>query len=90
MHIAPADFAEFLKKIDGGGISGRQGKDILRKAFSEKRGLVDIIEEDGHAQVQDRASIEKAVDEVLAANPAQAPNTAAARPRCWASWWAPS
>ena len=71
MHITPADFAEFLKKIDGGGISGRQGKDILRKAFAGKRGLIEIIDEEGHAQVQDRGSIEKAVEGVIAEHPAQ-------------------
>ena len=72
LHITPEDFAQFLKKIDSGEISGRQGKDILRKAFAEKKGIIAIIESEGHAQITDRSSIEKAVDEVIAAHPAQA------------------
>jgi aspartyl-tRNA(Asn)/glutamyl-tRNA(Gln) amidotransferase subunit B len=72
MHISPADFAGFLRKVDSGEISGRIGKNILRKAFAEKKGLVDIINTDGLKQVTDRGAIEAAVDEVIRKNPGQA------------------
>jgi aspartyl-tRNA(Asn)/glutamyl-tRNA(Gln) amidotransferase subunit B len=72
MHISPADFAEFLKKVDSGEISGRIGKNILRKAFAEKKGLVEIINADGLKQVTSRDAIEAAVDEVIRSNPGQA------------------
>lgn len=72
LHITPEDFAKFLQKIDSGEISGRQGKDILRKAFSEKKGIIEIIDFEGHSQITDRDSIEKAVDDVIAAHPGQA------------------
>lgn len=71
LHVTPEDFAKFLKKIDSGEISGRQGKDILRKAFAENKGIIEIIESEGHAQITDRVSIEKAVDGVIAAHPGQ-------------------
>ncbi len=72
LHITPGDFAAFLKRVDSGEISGRLGKDILRKAFAGKKGLVEIIDEEGLKQVTDRGAIEAAVDEVIRANPGQA------------------
>jgi len=71
MHLSPEDFAAFLQKIDSGEISGRLGKDILRRAFAGKKGLVEIIEDEGLKQVTDRGAIEKAVDNVIRANPEQ-------------------
>ncbi|HQF07270.1 MAG TPA: Asp-tRNA(Asn)/Glu-tRNA(Gln) amidotransferase subunit GatB [Spirochaetota bacterium] len=71
LHVTPEDFAKFLKKIDSGEISGRQGKDILRRAFADRKGIIEIIESEGHAQITDRASIEKAVDNVIASHPDQ-------------------
>jgi aspartyl-tRNA(Asn)/glutamyl-tRNA(Gln) amidotransferase subunit B len=68
IHIKPEDVSQFLKKIDRGDISSRQGKEILRKAYDEKKGLVDIINEYGLKQISDRGSIENAVDEVLRKN----------------------
>jgi aspartyl-tRNA(Asn)/glutamyl-tRNA(Gln) amidotransferase subunit B len=68
MHLEPSDVAGFLKKIDAGEISGRQGKEILRKAFAGKKGLIDVINEEGMQQISDRGPIEKAVDEVLRRN----------------------
>jgi aspartyl-tRNA(Asn)/glutamyl-tRNA(Gln) amidotransferase subunit B len=72
MHLEPADFSQFLKKIDGGEISTRQGKEILRRAFDEKKGLVDIIRESGMKQITNRRLIEDAVDAVLQKNAGQA------------------
>jgi aspartyl-tRNA(Asn)/glutamyl-tRNA(Gln) amidotransferase subunit B len=71
MHIEPEDFSRFLKKIDEGEISGRIGKDMLRKAFTEKKGLMEILEREGVRQISDPASIDKAVDEVISNNAAQ-------------------
>jgi aspartyl-tRNA(Asn)/glutamyl-tRNA(Gln) amidotransferase subunit B len=71
MHIEPEDFSGFLKKIDEGEISGRIGKDMLRKAFTEKKGLMEILEREGVRQISDPASIDKAVDEVISNNAAQ-------------------
>jgi aspartyl-tRNA(Asn)/glutamyl-tRNA(Gln) amidotransferase subunit B len=71
LHVTPEDFAKFLMKIDSGEISGRQGKDILRRAFADKVALHEILGREDHAQITDRASIEKAVDTVIAAHPGQ-------------------
>jgi aspartyl-tRNA(Asn)/glutamyl-tRNA(Gln) amidotransferase subunit B len=71
IHIEPEDFSRFLKKIDEGEISGRIGKELIRKSFTEKKGLMEILEREGVRQISDPASIEKAVDEVIRNNAAQ-------------------
>lgn len=71
MHIAPDDLAGFLKKIDSGEISGKIGKDVLKKAFSEKKGLVLIIEEENLKQETDSSVIENIIDEIIRKNPSQ-------------------
>ena len=45
---------------------------MLKKAFTEKKGLMEIIEREGVKQITDSAAIEKAVDEVLRSNKKQA------------------
>ncbi len=72
LHIAPEDLADFLKRIDSGDISGKIGKEILRKSFAERRGLVEILEAEGLRQISDRGPIEEAVEGVIASFPAQA------------------
>ncbi|MBN2078954.1 MAG: Asp-tRNA(Asn)/Glu-tRNA(Gln) amidotransferase subunit GatB [Spirochaetes bacterium] len=71
LHIAPEDLAGFLGRIDSGEISGKIGKEILRRSFAEKRGLVEILESEGHRQISDRGPIEEAVEGVIASFPAQ-------------------
>ena len=44
---------------------------MLRKAFADRRGLIEIIEAEGHAQITDRGPIETAVDAVIAKFPGQ-------------------
>ncbi len=72
LHIAPGDLADFLGRIDSGEISGKIGKEILRKSFAEKRGLVEILDAEGLRQISDRGPIEEAVEAVIASFPAQA------------------
>ncbi|OHD65858.1 MAG: glutaminyl-tRNA synthase (glutamine-hydrolyzing) subunit B, partial [Spirochaetes bacterium RBG_13_51_14] len=72
LHITPEDFAGLLAKIDSGEISGRIGKEILRTSFEKKKGLVEIIEQEGLKQITDRGVIEAAVEYVLQKNAQQA------------------
>lgn len=71
IHITAGDFADFLRRIDSNEISGKIGKKVVKLSFDERSLLNDIIKEHGFKQVSDPAEIEKIVDEVLAANPAQ-------------------
>lgn len=70
-HITPKEFAAFLSVIDKGEISGKIGKDVLKKSFDTKRSLVDIIEKDGCKQISNPEEIRKMIQEVLDKNPAQ-------------------
>ena len=69
LHIKPKDFVEFLKKIDSNELSGKLGKEILRKSFDTKRTLLDIIEKDGYKQITDEDEILAMVNEVLEGHP---------------------
>ncbi|MDY6934879.1 MAG: Asp-tRNA(Asn)/Glu-tRNA(Gln) amidotransferase subunit GatB [Spirochaetota bacterium] len=71
MHIQPADLSEFLKKINSGEISGKIGKDVIKRAFATNKGLIEIIDQEGIKQIIDPDAIEKIVDEILEKNPSQ-------------------
>lgn len=71
IHISPDDFADFLKRIDSGEISGKIGKEVLRKSFDSKRLLSDIIEKDGYKQISNEDEIKKMIEGVIAANPSE-------------------
>lgn len=70
-HITPKEFAAFLAVIDKGEISGKIGKDVLKKSFDTKRSLLDIIEKDGCKQISNPDEIRKMIQEVLDKNPTQ-------------------
>lgn len=66
--ISAENFAEFIKLLDAGAISGSAGKQVFKKMF-ETGGEPDaIVEELGLAQISDTSVIEQAVDEVIAKN----------------------
>jgi aspartyl-tRNA(Asn)/glutamyl-tRNA(Gln) amidotransferase subunit B len=69
IHITPEDFTTFLTKIDNEVISGKIGKQVLKKSFDTKKGLNKIIEEDKLEQISDHDTIEKMIESVLDANP---------------------
>jgi aspartyl-tRNA(Asn)/glutamyl-tRNA(Gln) amidotransferase subunit B len=60
-----------VRAVDGGKISGKQGKDVLVEMFSTGKGALAVIEERGLAQVSDTGEIEKIIADVLAASPGQ-------------------
>jgi aspartyl-tRNA(Asn)/glutamyl-tRNA(Gln) amidotransferase subunit B len=61
----------FVKLIDEGKISGKQGKDVLVEMFETGKSAEAIIEERGLVQLSDSTEIESLVAQVLSANPQQ-------------------
>ena len=55
--------------ISSGAISGKIAKDLFEIVWSEGGDPAEIVEKRGMQQVTDMAAIEKAVDEIIAANP---------------------
>ena len=58
--------------ISGGTISGKIAKDLFEIVWTEGGHPADIVELRGMKQVTDTGAIEKAVDEIIAANPEKA------------------
>ncbi|MCB1535186.1 MAG: Asp-tRNA(Asn)/Glu-tRNA(Gln) amidotransferase subunit GatB [Rhodoblastus sp.] len=70
-HVPAAHVAELVDLIGENVISGKIAKDVLALMFGEERdaGPREIVERRGLKQVTDTGAIEKAVDEIIAANP---------------------
>lgn len=67
--ISAEKFSGMLKLIEDNTISGKIAKTVFDKMFETGKDAATIVDEDGLKQVTDTGAIEKAVDEVLAANP---------------------
>jgi aspartyl-tRNA(Asn)/glutamyl-tRNA(Gln) amidotransferase subunit B len=69
--VSAEKLGAFVKLIDGGSISGKQGKDVLVEMFQTGKSAETIIEERGLVQLSDSSEIESLVDQVMSANPQQ-------------------
>ncbi|MGR3803636.1 Asp-tRNA(Asn)/Glu-tRNA(Gln) amidotransferase subunit GatB [Marinibacterium profundimaris] len=69
--VSPAQLGGIIDLIAKGDISGKIAKDVFEIVYSEGGDPAVIVEEKGLKQVTDTGAIEAAVDEVIAANPAQ-------------------
>jgi aspartyl-tRNA(Asn)/glutamyl-tRNA(Gln) amidotransferase subunit B len=69
--VTPAQLAGVIKLIKSDAISGKIAKDLFEIVYSEGGDPEQIVEERGMKQVTDTGAIEAAVDEIIAANPAQ-------------------
>ena len=69
--VSPAQLGGIINLIQKGDISGKIAKDLFEIVYAEGGDLSQIVEERGMKQVTDTGAIEAAVDEVIAANPAQ-------------------
>jgi aspartyl-tRNA(Asn)/glutamyl-tRNA(Gln) amidotransferase subunit B len=67
--LAPRALAALLDLIAAGTISGKQGKDVLARAFVAGEEPAALVAREGISQLGDAAALEAVVDEVLAANP---------------------
>ncbi|WP_158964212.1 Asp-tRNA(Asn)/Glu-tRNA(Gln) amidotransferase subunit GatB [Chachezhania sediminis] len=69
--MSPEQLAGVIALISKGDISGKIAKDLFEIVYVEGGDPAKIVEERGMKQVTDTGAIEAAVDEVIAANPAQ-------------------
>ncbi|MEM1429611.1 MAG: Asp-tRNA(Asn)/Glu-tRNA(Gln) amidotransferase subunit GatB [Pseudomonadota bacterium] len=69
--VSPAQLGGILDLIAKGDISGKIAKDLFEIVYTEGGEPSEIVEARGMKQVTDTGAIEAAVDEVIAANPAQ-------------------
>jgi aspartyl-tRNA(Asn)/glutamyl-tRNA(Gln) amidotransferase subunit B len=69
--ISAVQLAGLLKRIGDGTISGKIAKEVFAAMWAGEGDADAIIEAKGLKQVSDSSAIEKIVDEIIAANPAQ-------------------
>ena len=70
-RIGPNDLASLLNRIQDGTISGKIAKEVFEAIWVGEGSADEIIDEKGLKQITDSSAIEKIVDAVIAANPAQ-------------------
>ncbi|WP_170340324.1 Asp-tRNA(Asn)/Glu-tRNA(Gln) amidotransferase subunit GatB [Ruegeria arenilitoris] len=69
--VLPAQLGEIIDLIASDAISGKIAKDLFEIVYTEGGDPAQIVEERGMKQVTDTGAIEAALDEIIAANPAQ-------------------
>ncbi|WP_386682816.1 Asp-tRNA(Asn)/Glu-tRNA(Gln) amidotransferase subunit GatB [Loktanella sp. R86503] len=69
--IPAARLAQIVALIKAETISGKIAKDVFDIAYTQDRDPEEIVKTEGLEQVTDTGAIEAAVDEIIAANPAQ-------------------
>lgn len=69
--MSPAQLGGIIDLIKDGTISGKIAKDLFEILWNEGGDPAEIVESRGMKQVTDTGAIEKAVDEIIAANPDQ-------------------
>ncbi|MDB9511311.1 Asp-tRNA(Asn)/Glu-tRNA(Gln) amidotransferase subunit GatB [Kamptonema animale CS-326] len=69
LPFKPDGLAELISLIDAGTISGKIAKDLLPKLLSEGGSPKQAIEAAGVTQISDSATLEAAIDRVIAENP---------------------
>jgi aspartyl-tRNA(Asn)/glutamyl-tRNA(Gln) amidotransferase subunit B len=69
--ISAERLGQIVGLIKSGDISGKMAKDVFEIAYTSDRDPYEIVETEGMKQVTDTGAIEAAVDEIIAANPAQ-------------------
>ncbi len=69
--VSPAQLGGIIDLISSDAISGKIAKDLFEIVYTEGGDPAQIVEERGMKQVTDTGAIEAALDEIIAANPAQ-------------------
>jgi aspartyl-tRNA(Asn)/glutamyl-tRNA(Gln) amidotransferase subunit B len=72
LPVPAAALAELVKLIEGGTLSGKLGKDVFARMWTERRTAADIVAAEGMEQVSDEGALEAACKRVVAANPTEA------------------
>ncbi len=69
--VTPDKLGGIIELIQKGDISGKIAKDLFEIVYTEGGNPAEIVEARGMKQVTDTGAIEKAVDDIIAANPDQ-------------------
>ena len=69
--VKAEQLGELIGLIKSGDISGKIAKDVFEICYTTGRNPAEIVETEGMKQVTDTGAIEAAVDDIIAANPAQ-------------------
>lgn len=75
--VSPAQLGGVIDLIKNGTISGKIAKELFEIIWEEGGDPAEVVESRGMKQVTDTGAIEKAVDDVIAANPDQVARVAA-------------
>jgi aspartyl-tRNA(Asn)/glutamyl-tRNA(Gln) amidotransferase subunit B len=70
--VRPEDLGELVRLVEDDKISGKQGKEVLIEMFKSGKSAATIVAEQGLVQVSDTGEIDSIIDQVIAANSAQA------------------
>ena len=70
--LPPAHIAELVELIENGTISSKIAKEVFDHVWNGEGSPSEVVEMHGLKQVTDTGAIEKAVDEIIAANPDKA------------------
>ena len=70
VQIDPGELAALLRLVEDGSISRANAKEVLEAHATDGRSVAAIVEDRGFRQISDIETVGKAVDDVLAANPA--------------------
>ena len=79
LRFRPTQLGAIIDLIKEGTISGKIAKDLFEIVWNEGGDPRAIVESRGMKQVTDTGAIEKAVDEVIAANPDKVEQAAPSR-----------
>ena len=69
--VSAEGLGELVRLIGDGTLSGKLAKDVFAKMFESGRPAAEIVEAEGLEQISDEGSLQKIIDEVLAANQKQ-------------------
>ena len=70
--VRPEDLGELVRLVEDDKISGKQGKEVLIEMFKSGKSAATIVAEQGLVQLSDTGEIDSIIDQVIAANSAQA------------------
>ena len=70
-RLSPSQLAGLLKRITDGTISGKIAKEVFEVMWAESAEADAVIESRGLKQITDSGAIERAIEQVMAANPSQ-------------------
>ncbi len=70
-RLSPPQLAGLLKRIADGTISGKIAKEVFEVMWAESAEADAVIESRGLKQITDTGAIERAIEQVMAANPSQ-------------------